>query len=284
MSARLPKIRRPFVPEYTAKEIREITAKHTEWERSPMFDEPAQTRALAGRTFFVYVDEKHLYTYHIGSTPQVRWRLNDGPETTAYAKIYQLNAHIYFLLFLDPGDPAPRFHGVILDEQSKMVTLIHTHLGTDLSSREAAPCYRFGALAQNGRPLTEKRQDYTTDLVGRAIRWRYHQGEGFANQVTHYYVRENHYMYDFPGNPDFKGYAMMFSCDYIKIAPEVYLFVWVEYPGGPGIQGVVLMDLAQMHDIGAFYGINRAGRFETYPITAHGEFVPIFDGQDALRD
>lgn len=284
MSARLPKIRRPFVPEYSKEEIRAIAARHTEWERSPLFDEPVQTRALTGRTLRVYIDDHTLYTYRIERDQTLFWSLNGGPEQQAFAHVYELKAQLYFLLYLSAGEFAPEFHGVIFDEQSKMVTRIHTRLGSDLSNREAMPSYQFGALCERGRPLTGQRQGYTTELVGKAVRWTYHQGEGFPNQVTHYYMRENHYMYDFPGNPDFKGYAMMFPCDYIKIADQVYLFVWTEYPGGPGIQGLVLMDLAQMHDIGAFYGINRAGRFETYTITARGEEVPIFSREDALRD
>ena len=64
------------------------------------------------------------------------------------------------------------------------------------------------------------------------------------------------------------------ECDYIKIRENVYVMSWLE-KGHQGMQGVALIDLAAMHDVGSFFGISILDCLENYTFAADGQFSDL---------
>ena len=50
---------------------------------------------------------------------------------------------------------------------------------------------------------------------------------------------------------------------------HIYFFTWIEERAA-GVQGFCLMDLAKMHDVGCFFGLNYDDEFENYMFGAKG--------------
>ena len=157
---------------------------------------------------------------------------------------------------------------LILDLETDLCTLILARLGGALRPRDVERTIHFGCILRNGH-ITEKRHGYSDELVRRIVDWHYDRRNEFT--VKHLYISPEHmvyYLFRSPG-PD-RGLVETAECAYVKVREGVYIMSWLE-KGHQGMQGVALMDMETMTDVGSFFGISIKDTLDNYTFAAFGE-------------
>ena len=167
-----------------------------------------------------------------------------------------------------PGTDPVRGNTIIYDTNTGAVTLVASRIGNEASEREVSRQFHFGK-AEGKCPSEEEMHCFTKDLVGKAIVWKY-KDDDF--RVKHIYSSEYYYSYAMIKN----GECWMASNpgDFLKVADDLYVFSFIEERQG-GTEAIFLMDLKEMHDVGAFFGINAKQKFECYMVGAKGHYAPM---------
>ena len=158
---------------------------------------------------------------------------------------------------------------LVLDMATGNATVILARLGTQHSARDVGRDFLFGRI-KGEFPEEGPLHCFTSDLVGRAIVWTYHDGE---YEVRHIYTTNYFYTYTMQ-TPDGCWVASN-PADYIKINDHTYIFSFVE-ERQPGVQDLFLMDLDKMHDVGSSFGINGKDRLVSACIGAVGQERPLY--------
>lgn len=224
---------------------------------------PRYADELIGRQFDLFFAEGPNCQYHF-SDLHTLILTQQGQQTRCYYMGHSIRPGIFFFQHMLPGSVPPQCRTLIVDENTQLVTLCHAQLGNAASAREVSHTFFFGRLGTDeaAMPL----HHYTDELVGKAIVWTYHHDDFY---VKHIYSSE--YFYTYAMLTPQGCWMASNPADFIKIAPDLYVFSFLEERQG-GTQAVFLMDLAAMHDVGGFFGINADRQLECYTVGARGQW------------
>ena len=230
---------------------------------------------LNGRTFDLDFEGHPRMTYVVESGERIHWAEADGERQSEYAQILELGTKPgLFLINHLRSETFPLENcTLILDFETHLATLVLARLGDSRRPRDVERIFYFGYLRDPGKALdVQLKHEFTVDLVGKLIDWDY--GGGFV--VKHMYISRDHMVYLLTESFEKeKGLVEAAECDYIKVRDNVYVVSWLE-KGHQGMQGVVLMDLDSMHDVGSFFGISVLDTLDNYTFAANGRFTDVW--------
>ena len=228
-------------------------------------------------------------------------------ENTAVYKYDCLKAEddTYFVNLEMIGDAVKSVDTFILDMEQSLVTWVNAKMGHNPRlPKQPQTTIVFGAIKGENGAIPTIRHGYTTDMIGKAIHWRYGTLE-----VVHVYSSERYYRLTMPReqiermmreNPEraaaaaaarenngMSGFNTTYvyeePSDYIKIKDGMYVFSMTECmmnrKRGQGNNLLFLMNLNRMYDVGRSFGYNGEGNPENYTYGAYGEY---YDASDLL--
>ncbi len=203
------------------------------------------------------------------------WTDGEGKEHEEYYEAFEIDRQLYLAAYLRKGSRPVTSCTVVLDLAMNLTTMIRSSMGTAVSARDIDQRVWHGVIRREGMmPPLAWRHHPTRDLVGLSTGWSYR--DDMASQ--HIYGSPygiSWVILTGPGN----GLLGSAPCKYFKIREHVYLYSWLETMGS-GQQGVVLMNMKTMHDVGTFYGVNHAQRFEFYTYGAKGYILGRYNTRD----
>lgn len=233
---------------------------------------PAYTGALAGKAVTLNFEGREALHYRFEDAHALAWQDGAGGEGREFYQAHVGAQNVYFVHHAVEGTLEGRT--LVLDFDTGLVTLCAARIGNGYEAREVGHTFYFGRIAGVGdgkAPL----HGFTHDLVGKAIRWTYRENE---MMVKHVYLTPQYYAYTMIGG--LNGWTSATPADYVKIRENLYIFTWLEERQA-GIEGICLIDLEAMHDVGGFFGINSGDTFECYTFGAKGEWsTPHTDFED----
>jgi len=206
---------------------------------------PEDSADLNGKTL-TFRSEDRFMTFEVVSTNALRFSENGGESKDCFCNIKTLDHEIYMLNQLIPGYAMSRQVTLVADLKTGCATVVDAHLGTAHSNIDVSREFYFGRL--DGDFEGGELHHFTCDLVGKAIEWDY--GNNVVH-VKHMYTSNLFYTYSVPGASG----AWMASnpADYVKLRDNVYIFSFIE-ERQIGTQGLFVIDLEHLHDMGCFYG------------------------------
>jgi Molybdenum cofactor biosynthesis protein F. len=230
---------------------------------------PAFTSRLNGRTVTITFDDGQALTYAFRDTHRLTWTGSDGLTHEEYCQIVEApgDDRVLFVQHYCAGSAPPTAHTLILDFGTGLATVCIASIGVPESAREVSRTFRFGLM--DGYPDPGYRHGFTRDLVGKAILWTYNEQEGY--RIKHIYSSPLYYTYMMWNAEAGTRWVASNPADYIKINDDLYVFSFVEERQA-GTQGLFLINLRTLHDVGSFFGVHIHG-IECYVFGAKGEYV-----------
>ena len=256
----------------TAEEVRKIVKdtppeeQRTSRLRGPYT--PEDSDALIGRTLEFSGEDRDL-KWQILEKNLLRFTEDGRSYEPVFCQVLTNNGTTFLVHHLIPEADPLRAVDLVLDMATGNATVILARLGTRHSARDVGRDFLFGRI-KGEFPEEGPLHCFTSDLVGRAIVWTYHDGE---YEVRHIYTTNYFYTYTMQ-TPDGCWVASN-PADYIKINDHTYIFSFVE-ERQPGVQDLFLMDLDKMHDVGSSFGINGKDRLVSACIGAVGQERPLY--------
>ena len=189
-----------------------------------------------------------------------------------FCQVLTMDGIIFLVHHLIPEAVPLRCIDLIVDMSTGNATAVLAKLGTAWSARDVDRDFLFGRI-EGSFPKEGPLHGFTADMVGRAIVWTYREGE---YEVRHIYTTNHYYTYTMQ-MPQGTWVASN-PADYVKINDHTYLFTFVE-ERQPGVQGLFLMDLDKLHDIGSTFGVHETpdgGRVGTTCFGAIGQERPMY--------
>lgn len=264
-----------------------MTKEMTEQEVHDLVQATAVTNvgALIGRRppFYTGFSGKEFTLRFDACGPCINYRFiddhklvwNDGKEDREeYYEALQIDKSIFLIAHLRKGTRPQEAITLTVDMEQKLVTGIFAHMGNQYSAREVTQNIYFGVI-ETGEPVPFLwRHHFTRDLIGRSMGWSYR--DDMMSQ--HIYGAPNSLAWIILTGP---GAGLMHSAParYIKINDHVYIVTWVEERSS-GQQGVAVINLQIMHDVGTFYGIPHGQIFEFYTYGAKGYSAGSYNTKD----
>ena len=232
---------------------------------------------LAGRTFTLYFANGWQIEHRFDAR-RVNWALADGSARgEADYRATSVREGLYLVDFLKEEDGRPVSVSLVLDIANGAFTAV---LGRMPSEAECRGDLFSKALA--GGELTSVRADFlhgsldrpwqdgacphapTRELVGLRNLYRYSPTEVYE----HIYLNENFYSWQCLKGVE-QGLADTDRCHTIRIADQLYLFVWREKIV-PTL-GVILIDLQKHRSDGKICGYAGGdfGQLSNFPVSSH---------------
>ena len=224
---------------------------------------PPYTEELTGKSFAFLFEDGARYEYTFASQHELRW-CQDGEEHTEYYQGHLAEQDIYFVQHTIKGSVPPQAHTLVFDTRNGLVTLCRARLGNESEAREMSHSFHFGII-EGYDEYPEERHHFTADLVGKAISWTYHEQ---MPPIKHIYSSELYYTYAMISGD--QCWMASNPADFVKINDHLYIFSFIEERQA-GIQGLFLINMETLHDVGSFTGINGMNLFECYTVGAKGE-------------
>lgn len=208
---------------------------------------PPDSDELNGKTL-CFRCEGLVMTFEVVSKNQLRFSENGGEVKDCFCNIKTLDHEIYMLnqLIPDPAYPCTRQVTLVADLKTGCATVCDAHIGTEHSNIDVDREFFFGRL--DGEYEGGELHHFTSEFTGVAIEWNY--GEGLV-RVKHMYTSNLFYTYTVASPAG----AWMASnpADYVKLRDGVFIFSFIE-ERQIGTQGLFVIDLNHLHDMGCFYG------------------------------
>lgn len=228
---------------------------------------PDDVTDLNGKKF-TFRGEGKEFTFDFGVEPHdVFFKEDDEEAVNCYCQVKSLDHEVFFVNFLVPGYEFARQITLVPDMKTGYATVVDAHFGTENSAIDVSREFIFGRLDgdfEEGTP-----HGFTTELIGTAIEWDY--GPQIAMCIRHMYTSNLYYTY---GAQAPNGAWMATNpADYVKIKDNIFLFSFVEERQA-GLQGLFLIDLNQVHDIGSFFGAS-ADHISSACVGAKGKLADI---------
>lgn len=206
---------------------------------------PPDSDELNGKTL-TFRSENLTMVFEVVSANALRFTENGGDAKDCYCNIKTLDHKIYMLNQLIPGYATSRQVTLVADMKTGYATVCDAHIGTENSNIDVDRVFLFGRL--DGEFEAGEPHHFTNELVGKAIEWDY--GNNVVH-VKHMYTSNLFYTYAVPAS---KGAWLASNpADYIKLRDDVFIFSFVE-ERQIGTQGLFVIDLNHLHDMGCFYG------------------------------
>lgn len=246
------------------------------------------------------LDNGYDYEIRFADRGILTWGLKDGEQKAFAYECLKGDEETYFVNFGLTGEKYRSGVTLILDTAQSLVTAVFSKVGHNprfplLPSVD----YVFGAIRREDGTLPEIRHGFTTDLIGKAICWRYG-----TLTIVHVYSSERYYRLTFnrremermmAEDPErFRGFrerqreedsGHLYEDEgvFIKIKDGLYVFGALEAlrakQKGSGNSLVFLIDTRRVHDVGRSFGYNGQGEPENYTYGAFGEF---YDASEIL--
>jgi len=192
----------------------------------------------------------------------------------SYYECYEAAQGIYFMFYMhDMTLPPPKMTAMCIDLNTNRVTVNNAQVGNDdYTPRDTSCSLSFAEIVGRGT-VTGEPHAFTDDFVGKVAAW--HVGEFW---LTHHYINPRFFLNEIVGfGPDSLYLTIAEPAQYVKIAENIYVFVWREM-AGPGIMGMDVMDIGKMTSVGMFYGISEVDRLECYAFTrSAGKWLTVED-------
>lgn len=222
---------------------------------------------------YVFYD---AHSFSWGDTASLRKK---PVKTEAYEAI-QVAPDIFFVDFVDTSRVGVTT-SMVLDFATKKATVVTATL-PEKQNIDAGFLNRLGNgidlsavnvdiqhAGINTSSIEDKMQvhERTTELVGKRIQYIY----GSKRVYEHVYLNERLYTWHCLTGPE-AGLADTEFCDYFKVAPDVYLFIWREkiMP----TFGLVVINLKEMRSNGKTFGIDiKSGKMMNFTMGAIAEFL-----------
>ena len=236
---------------------------------------------LAYRTLTLHGSDGSSGTLHFGSNKQLQWQYSDGDSGAADCRVTALRNNIYFVDYL------PVTRGASCSLVLDLALGLYTRVDGQLPDEAATRLDAFSRVEQ-GLPLTavqanishgtvdrlplagELLHHRTQELIGLRNQYRYSQTECYE----HIYLNDNFYAWQCLQGVE-QGLADVDRCHYIKLAAQLYLFIWREkiIP----TLGVVLIDLAQGKTDGKIVGYQGSnfGALANFPVGASASVLNL---------
>jgi hypothetical protein len=234
---------------------------------------------LAGKELRLHFSAGSLIVYKFHDATSLTWEVcrssNKGrPESETYEAI-RVAPNIYFVDFVRKNQPGVST-SVALDLNSGMATVVNATLpdkneigrgfadrlgkGIDLSMVKVEILHAsVNPLSPDDAAAPHER---TEELIGKRIKYMYSKNHVYE----HIYLNHSLYTWHCLKGVE-KGLADTEICDYFKIAPEVYLFIWREKV--MPTFGAVLINLKEMRSNGKTFGLDiGSGKYVNFSMGA----------------
>lgn len=279
----------------------ENTAKK-ELPKPPVFEGMSQFRPplcfeLVGQTVELCLDNGYDYQLFFKDRKALTFGKAEEEKKEYAYDCLKVDDTTYFVNFEMTGVTPRTGATFVLDTEQSLVTANFTTIGVNPKyPKMPYPRIIFGGIKKADGTVPTIRHGYTTDLVGKAIRWSYGT---FA--VVHVYSSERYYRLTIaredligrePRDPEAarerqrRDEMRLYEepGDYIKIKEGIYIFNANEEMGcrerGQGNNLFFLMNLNRMHDVGRSFGhAGDTGLPENY---TYGAFGKYYDASDIL--
>lgn len=269
-------------------DVKKALPKPKEYEGMSQY-RPPLCFELTGEYYEIALDNGFDYILDFKDRKTLRYGLK-GEEAKEYAyDCLKADDDTYFVNFELTGAEPRTGITFILDMEQSLVTANFCTIGVN-PRYPKMPCPKiiFGAIRAEDGSIPRIRHGYTSELVGRSIRWDYG-----TMAVVHVYSSERYYRLTLPeealkrfreNNPDaaaqFEGRSLTRLYeepgDYIKIKDGIFVFNANEEMAcrdrGQGNNLFFLMNLNRMHDVGRSFGHNGDGQPENYTYGAFGYY------------
>jgi hypothetical protein len=238
---------------------------------------PEFSLKLAGKNLTLRSDDGPTIKYSFIDRHKLIWDSGEG-EREEYYEAFQIDKSIFLVAYLIKDSRPATSVTAVLDIEMNLMTLIISTMGTPLAARYVGQKIYHGVIESEGtRYSLAWRHHPTRELVGGSMGWSYR--DDICSQ--HIYGSPYSIAWVILNGPG-TGLLGTAPCKYYKINDHVYLYSWVE-TFGSGQQGVVLMNLHLMHDVGTFYGITHGQRFEFYAYGARGYNLGSYNTKDLFK-
>ena len=225
---------------------------------------PPFTEYFVGKKLTVKLDCGKILNYTFSTDHDMTWQENDAEVMNEHYDAMEADDGIYLLHHLRSGVKPCSSTQLVIDTTTGIVTACYAKIGQPGYSREVSHVFYSGYIVSDEKEAPLERHHRTQDLIGKRVQWIY--TSDFS--CEHFYISDTYYSY-LVHDGVFKGFGETNPADYFKVNAHIYFFTWIEERAA-GVQGFCLMDLAKMHDVGCFFGLNYDDEFENYMFGAKG--------------
>jgi hypothetical protein len=247
---------------------------------------PQPSTDLAGRDYTLNLEDGCTARCHFLTGDRLTWELETRPgrrpdEPESYLAV-KIRSGIYLVDFVRGAERATTI-SLLLDLDRRILTALIARLpekkealrplaerataGRELTAVSAT--FSSGAI---GAPFTSETPKHlaTRDMIGRRVEYTYSPAECYE----HIYLNEEFYTWQCLRGAE-KGFADTDRCHYLKLADELYCFVWREKII-PAI-GLLAIDFAAMRSAGKIFGYSGTdfGATVNFPVGARARLVNV---------
>jgi hypothetical protein len=224
------------------------------------------TEMLVGRELSCRFDDGTWLVFRFPDVETVSWSENGGDFHDEFCQSLLSSAgpvigvHFYRRHVL-PYEGAY----LVVDLDTGFVTWVSMKIGTSRNDKDVHTFPHFGEIEGLGSHQGE-RHGFSTGLVGTVIDWQYND----RLTIRHSYVTPDITIAAaVPHDEDDESFIerRFLPSFHAKIRDRLFLASFAE-PGG--CAAVLLIDLAKVHDIGCFFGINGEGKLSSVLLAAYG--------------
>jgi hypothetical protein len=244
---------------------------------------------LVGKTYELVLDNGYDYELSFIDRKNLSYGLIDGEKKGYAYDCLKVDDDTFFVNFDLVGETPRSGLTFVLDTEQSLVTAEYIRIGVNPKLlKQPYTEIIFGAIRRADGSIPSIRHGYTTDMIGKAIHWRYG-----TMSVVHVYSSERYYRLTTTPeeaerrraqNPEAMAERERLNAlrlyeepaDYIKIKDGIYVFNMTETMAnrerGQGNNLLFAMNLNRMYDVGRSFGFNGEGQPENYTYGAYGEY------------
>jgi hypothetical protein len=245
---------------------------------------PSSDELVGKELKFCFNADNQIINYVFHDMSHLSWKVLDGPDKGEFcAETYEairVANNIFFVDFVRKNllnvsvsmalDLNTRKATVLIATVPDMKSAGQSFVdrlgrGLDLST------IKYKILHANVNPTSPDEpivpHERTNDLIGKRIRYAYSS----KHVYEHIYLNERFFTWHCLVGAE-KGLADTEICDYFKIAPDVYLFIWREKV--MPTFGLVLINFKEMRSNGKTFGLDIAsGKFINFTMGSHVDTI-----------
>jgi hypothetical protein len=233
---------------------------------------------LVGQKFTLRFDNRGPeIVYEFKDLHTLVW--NDGKGShEEYYEAFEIDKDIVLLAYMLKGTKPQEAATIVLDLGMNLTTGFFAVMGNGYSAREVGQYIVFGVIDRDDNMAPQLwRHHFTRDLVGKSMGWAYRSD--MASQ--HVYATPNSYSWTILSMGG-DGFTHSSPGKYVKVNDHVYAITWVEERSA-GVQGITLMNLQTMRDVGTFFGINHEQEFNFVVFGGRAYKLGSLDNKDLFR-
>lgn len=261
---------RPYKEVYTHAEIIEsckaANGKNTEDSDLISSFRPPFSEKLVGKEFHCRFQDGSTLELLFSDAHQVQCVRDGGEKTTEYYDALESTKAGVFLVHFFFHTILP-FEGatIVIDTESELVTWVQLIIGDTVADVCVNRKYVFGYYGSPKQQL----HHYTDEMAGVLLEWRYSE----TYPIYHDYVTP--YCMLSPGYTEAHEedwlWRKTLPTEYAKIRDGLFLVSFIEDGGS---EAALLIDLDELRDVGAFYGVG-GGKFFSFTIGARATRHPF---------